>query len=138
MLELYKLIEAECELMDIEDQLMKDNNQMYWAANMVQKQWRGLQGRDLAFVARNKRKTLLAQRFNLEQKAAILLAEEKQASREEEAMLRFLASMRLQSWWRGCLGKKAFQAAKHLVLMTEYVQNSKIKFCKLCHYILDL
>ena len=59
-----------------------------------------------------------AQRFNLEQKAAILLAEEKQASREEEAMLRFLASMRLQSWWRGCLGKKAFQAAKHLVLMT--------------------
>jgi len=99
---------------------------------------RGLRGRDLAFVARNKRKTLLAQRFNLEQKAAILLAEEKQASREEEAMLRFLASMRLQSWWRGCLGKKAFQAAKHLVLMTEYVQNSKIKFCKLCHYILDL
>ena len=119
MLELYKQIEAECERMQIEDEWARNIMTVNKAASMVQRQWRGLQGRDLAFIARNKRKKLQAMQFKIDQQKALRLAEEKQAQREEEAMLRWLASMRVQSWWRGCLGKKAFRDAKHLVLMTK-------------------
>jgi hypothetical protein len=117
MLEMYKMIEAECDLMKIEDDWTREIMKMHKAATMVQRQWRGLQGRDLAFVARNKKKKLESMQFKINQQKALREAEERQAQREEEAMLRWLASMRVQSWWRGCLGKKAFRAAKHMVLM---------------------
>lgn len=119
LLEIYKQQEAENDLMEIEDNRVILIKKIYWAASLVQGRWRGIQGRTIAGIARNKRKLLQAQAFNKEQERILREAEERKAQREEENMLRWLASMRLQSWWRGCLGKKAFYAAKYLRLLTQ-------------------
>ena len=118
LLGIYKQQEVENDLMEIEDKREKLIQKIYWAAATIQKRARGIEGRGIAAVARAEDKLRKAQQFNLDQKRFLKEAEEKQRLREEENMLRWLASMRLQSWWRGCLGKKAFRAAKFLVKIT--------------------
>ena len=117
MLVVYKQLEIENDQMEIEDIRMRLILQIYKAATLIQRQWRGVQGRDFAYIARTKRKLLQSQQFNIDQKRKIKEAEEAQAQREENQMLQWLASMRVQAWWRGCLGKKTFRAAKLLKLM---------------------